>query len=115
MARKKKETRVQEEFKRLDALFRNLPGNKYNLVLPMLHNAAFMAVELEDLRGAIAAKGPTESYQNGENQKGQKASAELQAYNALIKNYNTVSERLEKMLPAEIRKSKLEELLEDTG
>ena len=58
-----------------------------------------------------AATGATESYQNGANQKGQKASAELQAYTALIKQYNTISERLEKMLPAEAAKSKLAEIL----
>ena len=111
MARKKKETRIAEELKRLDELFRMLPANKYALVLPLLDNAAFMKVELEDLRAGIAATGATESYQNGANQKGQKASAELQAYTALIKQYNTISERLEKMLPAAVAKSKLAELL----
>ena len=111
MARKKKETRIADELKRLDELFRALPANKYALVLPLLENAAFMKVELEDLRAVIAATGATESYQNGANQKGQKASAELQAYTALIKQYNTISERLEKMLPAEAAKSKLAEIL----
>ena len=111
MARKKKETRIADEQKRLDELFRALPANKYALVLPLLENAAFMKVELEDLRSVIAATGATESYQNGANQKGQKASAELQAYTALIKQYNTISERLEKMLPAEAAKSKLTEIL----
>ena len=111
MARKKKETRIAEEFKRLEELFLRLPGNKYALVVPLLENMAFMKVELEDLRTVIAATGATETYQNGANQRGQKASAELQAYTALIKQYNAVSERLEKMLPAEVVKSKLEELL----
>lgn len=111
MARKKKETRIAEEFKRLDELFTRLPGNKYALVLPLLENAAFMKVELEDLRTAISANGSTETYQNGANQKGQKASAELQAYTAMIKQYCAISERLEKMLPAEVAKSKLQELL----
>jgi len=111
MARKKKETRITDELKRLDELFQALPANKYALVLPLLENAAFMKVELEDLRAVIAATGATESYQNGANQKGQKASAELQAYTALIKQYNTISERLEKMLPAEAAKSKLAEIL----
>lgn len=111
MARKKKENRIKDELNRLDELFCRLPANKYALVVPLLENAAFMKVELEDLRTVISATGATETYQNGANQKGQKASAELQAYTALIKQYNAISERLEKMLPAEIVKSKLQELL----
>lgn len=113
MAKKKKETRVSDERKRLRELFRGLPGNKFALVVPLLENMAFMKVELEDLRAEITANGATEVYQNGANQKGQKASAELQAYTALIKQYNTISERLEKMLPAEAQKSKLQELLRE--
>lgn len=111
MARKKKENRIKDELNRLDELFCRLPANKYALVVPLLENMAFMKVELEDLRMVIAATGATETYQNGANQRGQKASAELQAYTALIKQYNAVSERLEKMLPAEVVKSKLQELL----
>lgn len=111
MARKKKENRIKDELSRLDELFCRLPANKYALVVPLLENAAFMKVELEDLRAVISATGATETYQNGANQKGQKASAELQAYTALIKQYNAISERLEKMLPAEVVKSKLQELL----
>lgn len=111
MAKKKKENRIKDELSRLDELFRRLPANKYALVVPLLENMAFMKVELEDLRTVIAATGATETYQNGANQRGQKASAELQAYTALIKQYNAVSERLEKMLPAEVVKSKLQELL----
>ena len=111
MAKKKKETRVAEEQKRLDELFRLLPARKYALVVPLLENAAFMKVELEDLRAVISVNGATESYQNGATQKGQKASAELQAYTALIKQYNAISERLEKMLPAEISQSKLRGVL----
>lgn len=111
MAKKKKENRIKDEQNRLDELFCRLPANKYALVVPLLENMAFMKVELEDLRAVIAATGATETYQNGANQKGQKASAELQAYTALIKQYNAVSERLEKMLPAEVVKSKLQELL----
>lgn len=111
MARKKKDTRIAEELKRLDSLFLPLPANKYALVRPLLENAAFMKVELEDLRAGITGRGATESYQNGANQRGQKASAELQAYTALIKQYNQISERLEKMLPTEAAKSKLAQVL----
>ena len=36
--------------------------------------------------------------------------ADLQAYNSLIKNYTTVTERLGKLLPPEKRESRLEQL-----
>ena len=101
MARKKKETRIAEEFKRLDELFVRLPGNKYALVLPLLENAAFMKVELEDLRAAISANGSTETYQNGANQYGIKKSSEGDVYNTLIKNYTTVIAKLNDILKEE--------------
>lgn len=60
--------------------------------------------------GVIGVHGCSEEYMNGANQYGKKASADLQAYNSLIKNYNTVTERLGKLLPPEKRMSKLEML-----
>lgn len=108
MGKKKKETRIKEEFDRLIEIYEELPENKMQLVRPLIQNAAFMKVTLEDLQLSINQNGCSEEYKNGENQYGKKAAADLQAYNSLIKNYNTVSDRLEKMLPPERRKSKLE-------
>lgn len=106
-----KETRIKKELKRLTAIYSSLPDNKYNLILPILENAAFMKATLEDLQTSINEAGCVDEYQNGSNQFGKKQSADIQAYNGLIKNYNAISARLEKMLPAEQQKSKLEELL----
>lgn len=108
MGKKKKETRISEEFTRLLEIYKDLPENKMKLIRPLIQNAAFMKVTLEDLQLSINKNGCSEEYKNGENQYGKKAAADLQAYNSLIKNYNTVSDRLEKMLPTEKRKSKLE-------
>lgn len=108
MGKKKKETRISEEFTRLLEIYKELPENKMKLIRPLIQNAAFMKVTLEDLQESINKNGCSEEYKNGENQYGKKAAADLQAYNSLIKNYNSVSDRLEKMLPPEKRKSKLE-------
>lgn len=105
-----KEVRVKKEFLRLRKVYKGLPASKQLIVMPLLENLAFMKVTLDDLQKNINAAGCSEEWKNGENQFGKKASADLQAYNSLIKNYNTVSDRLDKMLPPEQRKSKLEAL-----
>ena len=77
-----------------------MPDSKKAIVFPLLQNLAFMKITLDDLQQSIN--------ENGENQYGRKAAADLQAYNSLIKNYNAVSDRLEKLLPPEKKQSRLE-------
>lgn len=93
-----KEQRVLEEYNRLMDLFSKAPDGQLRLALPLIQNAAFMKVTLEDLQAAINADGVTEVYQNGANQRGMKQSATLQGYNALIKNYATVQKQLSQLL-----------------
>ena len=71
------------------------------MITPILQNAAFMRVTLEDLQQLILEEGVVDEYQNGENQHGKKQSAALQSYNALVKNYAAVSKTLTQMLPPE--------------
>lgn len=113
MGKKKKETRIKDELARLSDVYKVLPPNTLAIVMPLLENAAFMKVTLDDLQEVINANGCSDDYQNGANQFGKKASADLQAYNSLIKNYNTVSDRLEKLLPPEQRKSRLREMQDE--
>lgn len=108
-----KETRIKLELKRMTEIYRELPENKMALVIPLLENAAFMKITLEDLQVSINRNGCSDEYKNGENQYGKKAAADLQAYNSLIKNYNTISDRLEKLLPPEQRESRLEALRDE--
>lgn len=107
MPKMTKEKRIKLELARLEEIYRELPPNKLALVVPLLENAAFMKVTLEDLQESINRNGCSDEYKNGENQYGKKAAADLQAYNSLIKNYNTVSDRLEKLLPPEQRQVRL--------
>lgn len=109
-----KEKRINKEFKRISKFFENADGNQRALVAPLLQNAAFMAVTLEDLQETINAEGATEVYQNGANQQGVKQSATLQSYNALIKNYTTVIKTLSAVLPPEEKHTALYEWKQKT-
>ena len=99
MAKISKDTKIKRRLAELTQIYARLPENKLSIAEPLIKNAAFMEVELEELRELIAENGASEEYKNGENQYGRKASADLQSYNALLKSYNMVNSRLEAMLP----------------
>ena len=103
MAKKSKETRIKEELIRLKNLFCEVDANQRSMVDPLLQNAAFMKVTLEDLQESILIEGATDIYQNGANQKGMKTSASLQAYNSTMKIYASVIKTLAGLLPPERR------------
>lgn len=103
-----KETRINEELERLNGFFISIDGNQRAAVTPLIQNAAFMKVTLEDLQATINADGTTDEYQNGANQYGVKQSATLQAYNSLIKNYANVIKNLAQLLPPEKKKAPMD-------
>lgn len=107
MAELSKQKRIEQELKKLNELYADLPQNKAKLLAPLIQNASFMKVTLEELQATINEEGATDEYCNGSNQFGRKQSANIQAYNSLIKNYNAVIDKLEKLLPVETKKSKL--------
>ena len=94
-----KEKRISEEFNRISIYFEKLDENERAVIVPLIQNAAFMRVTLEDLQEIIAEQGPVEAYQNGANQSGMKQSAALQSYNATVKNYAAVIKTLFGLLP----------------
>lgn len=96
-----KEERIKAELDRITKFFEKADGNQRAIVTPLLQNASFMKVTLEDLQKVINTEGTTERYQNGQNQHGFKSSASLQAYNSLIKNYTSVIKSLSAILPQE--------------
>ena len=113
MAELSKEKRIKAEYARMKKLFALLPENELNFCDPLLQNAAFMKATLEDLQDAINQNGVTDIYQNGANQSGTKASADLQAYNSLAKVYNALMDKLSAKLPKEVRKSKLAAMMDE--
>ena len=96
-----KKKRIEEELKRISVLYANMDKNKKAVISPILQNASFMRVTLEDLQKLILEEGVVDTYMNGANQHGRKQSASLQAYNNLIKVYASVTKTLTQMLPPE--------------
>lgn len=94
-------------------MFEAMPENELNFCDPLLQNAAFMCVTLQDLQEAINENGVTDEYRNGANQNGTKASAELQAYNSTAKVYNALMDKLSAKLPKEIKRSKLAAMMDE--
>jgi len=113
LAELSKEKRIQAEYARMKKLFAALPENELNFCDPLLQNAAFMKATLEDLQLAINANGVTDVYQNGANQSGTKASADLQAYNSLAKVYNALMDKLSGKLPKMMKQSRLAALRDE--
>ena len=107
-----KEKRIHQELERISNFFEPLAENQRAIIKPLLQNAAFMLVTLEDLQTKINTEGVIEVYQNGANQHGMKQSAALQSYNSLIRNYASVIKTLSGMLPPERRKTAAEEYME---
>ena len=105
--------RISAEYKRMKELFSALPENELSFCDPLLQNAAFMFATLQDLQLAINLNGVTDVYQNGANQSGTKASADLQAYNSLAKVYNALMDKLSNRLPKEIKQSRLAALRDE--
>ena len=108
-----KDQRIRQEYERMTELFASLPENELRFCDPLLQNAAFMCVTLQDLQESINENGMTEEYRNGANQSGTKASADLQAYNSLAKVYNALMDKLSAKLPKEIKQSRLAALRDE--
>ena len=120
MPRKKadpgKDVRIAKEFRKLKKIFAELPKKELSMFESFLQNVAFMKATLEDLQEKIVQNGESEEYKNGKDQFGRKASADLQAYNSVMKNYTSAIKVLQTeydKLPAESKTSKLEQLLND--
>ena len=92
---------IKNRIKKLKRNYKDLPKDKMLLAEPLIKNAAFMESQLAKLQQTIEENGTHDDYMNGANQFGKKISADLQAYNSLIKSYNMVNQRLENMLPEE--------------
>jgi hypothetical protein len=108
MARKKDiepKDMESEELAKLRRIFSDIPDDMKATCESLMRSAAFMASELKKLQDYIREHGWVEEYQNGATQTGKKPSSEAQAFNQLIKNYNTVLKTLIDMLPREERKA----------
>lgn len=106
-------TKINAEVDRLRQFYADLSPNRFALVEPLIEQAAFMRVTLDGLQETINENGVSDEYKNGANQYGTKASAEMSAYNSLVKNYANIIDKLDKMLPSAKTRSKLDEMMSE--
>ena len=103
MGIRSKKKRIQNELDKISIVFENVPEKERSVIDPLLQNFAFMKVTLEDLQEEINRDGISETYQNGENQSGQKENSKLKSYNRLIKNFESVTKTLMRYIPEDDR------------
>lgn len=94
-----KDERIKHEEDQIRKLFEAVPEKTRIVLDPLLQNYAFMKITLQDLQMEIIKDGITETYQNGNNQSGQKENSKLKTYNRLIKNFESVTKTVMKYLP----------------
>ena len=100
---KKKRSRarfVKLEVERISNLFESMSPERKELARPLIENASFLSVTLEELREEITNNGIKEKYQNGNNQLGFKDSVETRTYNAMLRTYMSIIKQLSDMLPS---------------
>ncbi len=100
-----KDALIKKEMARLKKIFKQMEKDKWDTILSLIKNAAFMAVTLEDLQETINREGAVSEYQNGENQWGTKKSPEVDIYNAMIKNHMAIIKQLTDLLSKDKPKS----------
>lgn len=112
---KQRVSKIKKEIKILTNVFQNLDETKLKLVKPLINEAAFQKVTLEETREIINRDGIIEEYQNGANQKGYKKSSAVEVYDRMIKTYTATIKQLCDLLPKDdMENSPLEELLKFT-
>lgn len=91
--------KIEFQKKKLKRQFSKLDSKTKNIVSPLIDNAAFMTVTLENLQKIISEEGIMIEYQNGANQWGKKKSPEAEVYNTMIKNLSTITKQLTELAP----------------
>lgn len=102
-----KDERIELKRAELMQSFETLQPEQLKVAKDLISQAAFMAVELEDLAEIISSEGMTEEYTNGANQSGRKISSNAKMYSALIGKYNAIVSKLLKIVPAPEKKPKV--------
>lgn len=91
--------RVKRERTKMARVLADMPKEQKVIAGKLIENAAFMAVTLEDLQAYLNEHGTTSDYQNGENQWGTKKAPEVEVYNTMLKNYQSVIRQLSDLIP----------------
>lgn len=99
LKKKEKDNKIKREIGRLKKYFKDCDKNAMNFIKPLIENAAFMAVTLDDLQIEINKDGCTVEYKNGENQYGTKKNPSVETYNTMQKNYAALMKQIAEMIP----------------
>lgn len=91
--------RIENETKRLQEIFADIPERQRAVVDGLIDRAAFMRVSLEKLEESMRDEELVEVYKHGEDQYGLKQSAALQAHVSVTKNYSIVIKQLTALIP----------------
>lgn len=92
-----KDSRIKKEREKISKQLEGLSEQNKKIVGQLIENAAFMAIQLEDLRAAINQQGVVIEYRTGQ-ATGVKKSPEIEVYNSLIKLYSNVIKQLTDLL-----------------
>lgn len=103
-----KEERKEAKVSELMQIYEELPEEKLKVASDLISQAAFMAIELEDLAEIISKEGMTEEYTNGANQSGRKISSNAKMYSSLIGKYASITTKLLQLVPIKNKKVKPE-------
>lgn len=107
-----KEERKEAKVSELMQIYEELPEEKLKVASDLISQAAFMAIELEDLAEIISKEGMTEEYTNGANQSGRKISSNAKMYSSLIGKYASITTKLLQLVPAGSSKPKKKSIAE---
>lgn len=106
-----KQKLIETEYAKISALYAGLPKNKRTLVEGLIQNAAFMFATLAELQEKINTEGAVIITTNGNGFEITQEHPAQKSYNTMIAKYSAVIGRLDEMLPAEQKESKLDAFL----
>jgi len=98
-----KEDKIKKEINRIKKLYKDFNKDKARVLEGLIKEAAFMKVELEELRNDLLITGLTELFVQGE-QCFNRERPESKLYTSFIQRYSQVMKQLIEMLPAEEKK-----------
>lgn len=111
-----KKVTEKSEIRRLEEIFQVLPQNKYQVAKGLIVQAARHRVRLDYLWRDIQENGETEEFrQSDKTEPYQRKRPVAEIYTATDTNYQKIMAKLLDLVPEEVERSKLQQLLMDDG
>lgn len=95
---KEQDKKIQEEIKKLNAVFSDISEDKKEVAERLIERVAFMTTTLEILEDDIKRKGPTYLFEQGK-QKMYVENPSQKSYNTMINRYTAACNALFNLLP----------------